>query len=123
MILNEQGVQWKNINAEKDIHNFYNNIFKVVDETNNSLNQTNLDKKVYLWPCSMHSMYLITLGLDINKIDGFVDNSSHKINKYLYGYNKLCYSFIEKDTEENIILMNGGCFNKELQLKENYRLL
>lgn len=114
----------KNINAEKDIHNFYNNIFKILDKTNNSLNiEVFNDKKVYVWPCSMHSMYLITLGLDINKIHGFVDNSSHKINKYLYGYNKLCYSFVEKDNDENILLINGGCFNKELELKENYRLL
>ena len=68
----------------------------------------------------MHSIFLSVFGLNMNKIQGFVDNSKMKINKYLYGFNKPCYSFNEKEKEDCVIIINGGCFNKELSYNSKF---
>ena len=45
-----------------------------------------------------------------------LDNSPHKIGKYLYGYNLYCKSFKEITESDNkkIIILAGGLYNKEI---------
>ena len=81
----------------------------------------NTSKPVYIWPCSMHTVYLSSFGLNTNDIVGVLDNSPHKIGKYLYGTNLLCSSFDEKinSNEKCIIILNGGCYNSEIKSNGN----
>ena len=97
-----------NKNSEKDIENFYSILENKIITLNNELEHSKTP--IYLWACSMHSIYLCLFGLNLEKITGFMDNSLIKIDKYLYGYNKKCYKY--DDTKS--IIKNGGCFNKEL---------
>ena len=64
----------------------------------------------------MHTNYLFALGLDKSKIYGILDNAPHKIGKYLYGTDLKCLSFndIIETTEDIVIILNGGCYNKEI---------
>jgi hypothetical protein len=115
----------KNINSINDIKNYYNSIFKKINKLNNLLLLTNENMNIYIFPCSIHTLYLFAFGLNTNIIKSILDNSINKINKYLYGYNLICESFndiIQKD-EKSIIILNGGCFNKELNLNLTSNIL
>jgi hypothetical protein len=110
-----------NINSEKYIDNYYTTLKNKV--YNLSKRIENIRKPVYLWPCSIHSIYLLTFGLDIKNISGFVDNSLIKIGKYLYGYNVKCYSMTDIEKTDCYIVKNGGCFDIELMNNDKYILL
>ncbi len=98
-----------------NIYLYFTNINNTINKVNSIINNTN--KNVYIWPCSIHTIFLIVFGLNINKITNFLDNSPLKINKKLYGYNKICLSFEEyiKKNEDSIIIINGGIFNIEIE--------
>ena len=89
-----------------------NNINKFIDE--------NPSKKIFIWPTSVHSIYLFTYGLKYNKLAGILDNSPNKIGKYIYGYNVMCSSFNDiinmNDSSYCIIISGAGNYIKELQL-------
>ena len=72
--------------------------------------ETNPNNLFYIWPCSVHSITLITMGLNYKRLSGILDNSPNKVGKYLYGYNLLCYSFDElvKTENNNISIIMGG---------------
>jgi hypothetical protein len=104
-----------NIYTNNQIKSFYNNIFTNVEKITNKINNSNTIN--YLWPCSIHNIYLFTFGLDYKLFEGILDNSDHKINKFLYHYNIKCLSFkdiIKNTTKPTLIVLNGGCFNKEI---------
>ena len=69
--------------------------------------------RFYLWPTSVHSITLLSLGLDYKRLTGILDNSPNKIGKYLYGYHLLCLSFDEtlKTMGENDFVFLGGAGN------------
>jgi len=89
------------------IDNFFGGIYKIVDKFNNIIDNNN---KVYLFPCSIHSTFLFSFGLHIDKLEALLDNSTKKIDKHIYGYNLLCKSFkkIAEDGNNKIILLSGG---------------
>lgn len=98
-------------NTQEMTHTFFdrlrNNVAKV-DLTNGP---------VYMWPCSMHTLFALSVGgLPADAITAVLDNSPLKIGKYLYGYGKPCLSFHEiiQSPQEKTILLTGGCYNKEV---------
>jgi hypothetical protein len=101
---------------------YFDNILKIVNNINNFMND-NPNLKIYIWPSSVHSQTLFTLGLNYTKIEGILDNSPNKIGKYLYGYELLCSSFYDimniDDINNSIILSNGGSYTKELNITNN----
>jgi hypothetical protein len=102
----------KNINFSLD--KYYNTIFSTVDKFNNNME---IGHKIYLWPASIHSLYLFTFGLKYQLLTGLLDNSQNKIGKKIYGVNTPIYSFkkvIEADDKNTIILINGGVFNNDI---------
>jgi len=107
---------YKNINFSLD--KYFLNIFDKVDKFNKIINSyNNNNKKIYIWPSSIHSIYLCSFGLEYNKLIGMLDNSINKIDKKMYGLNLKIYSFnkiIQENDENTIILLNGGIFNKEI---------
>jgi hypothetical protein len=103
-----------NLYSEQDVPLFFNRILARVKDIHRSLENTN--KSVYIWPCSMHTVFLTAFGLDISLFKGVLDNSPHKIGKYLYGSKLPCLSFMEtiQSDEPKIIVLNGGCYNQEI---------
>lgn len=104
-----------NPNSDLMISKYFQSLFNKVSEINNILDHTT--KPVYIWPCSIHSIQLFNFGLNYKNLRAILDNAPSKIGKYLYGYEIQCISFIEtmnNATTEIIIILNGGCFNREI---------
>jgi len=104
------------INNNYNLNKFYNNIFKTVIKLNNIIDD-NYNKIIYIWPASIHTLYLAIFGLKYNKLSGMLDNSYNKINKKMYGLNLNIYSFqdvLNKNDNNTIILLNGGIFTNEI---------
>ena len=116
-----------NVNLLKNSHDYYNSIINKVDKMNKIMNDLK-NKKFYVWPTSMHISPLFTLGLNVEKITGVLDNSPNKLNKFLYGYKLKCYSFndlLEFGDENNIIFIGGaGNYINEIKYKKtNVKLI
>lgn len=115
----EEGIkpfEFKNENYS--LEKYFNTIFDTITSFNEVIEN---NKNTYLWPASIHTLYLMIFGLDYKNIAGFLDNSSLKINRKMYGTDKVVYSFYEKIKENPTVLINGGVFNAEVEdlLKEN----
>jgi len=110
-------INYENKNYSLDL--FYGNIFKNIEKCNILLNE-NTNFKKYIWPSSIHSLYLFIFGLNENLLDGLLDNSLNKIGKKIYGTNLEIFSFnkiIENNNKDTIIILNGGVFNIEVENK------
>lgn len=112
-------ITFKNKNYDIDL--FFTKIFNKIDRFNKII-EDNVDKDIYIWPSSIHTIYLCIFGLKYEKIKSFLDNSPNKIGKKVYGVNLPTQPFKEilKDGD-NIVLINGGVFNQEIKnlLNEN----
>ena len=106
--------------ASEEVPLFFERIEERIQKINEVLEQ-HPEKPFYIWPCSMHTIYLFAMGLNPDKVTAILDNAPHKIGQYLYGSKKPCLSFqsILDGQEESIVLLNGGCYNSEIK-KENY---
>lgn len=103
-------------NTSDEVIQFFDNIQNKIKSIVDVISK-NMNNKVYIWPCSMHTTYLLSLGLEKQiKLDAILDNAPHKINKYLYGFKYKCLSFNEilNKNENSIIILNGGCYNIEV---------
>lgn len=104
-------------NEKHDVEKYYNGAIELVNRYNNIID-SNLDKDIYLFPASCHSIFLTIFGLKYHKLKGMIDNSPNKINKKMYGINLPIYSFTETmENKNSIFLMNGGMFNDEVEKK------
>jgi hypothetical protein len=54
----------KNENSIIDIKNYYDSIFKKINKLNNILSITNNNIDAYIFPCSIHTLYLFAFGLN-----------------------------------------------------------
>lgn len=104
----------KNINTVESTQIFFSNLFINIKTINDILEKTTVP--VHIWPSSMHTNFVIAMGLNKEKIKFVLDNSPHKIGKYLYGYNLYCKSFkeITESEKKKIIILAGGLYNKEI---------
>lgn len=107
----------KNYNLENKNYNledFFRGVQKSVNKFNKIIEDSKT-KNVYIWPASIHSLYLLMFGLNEDKLSGFTDNSINKIGKKMYGtkLNVFNYKLISEDAS-SIILINGGIFNSEI---------
>lgn len=110
-------INFENKNYSLDL--FYGNIFKNIEKCNTLLNE-NINYKKYIWPASIHSLYLFIFGLNENSLNGLLDNSLNKIGKKMYGTELEIISFnkiIENNDENTFIIINGGVFNIEIENK------
>ena len=105
------------ININYSLTTYYNKIFDTVNKFNQIINNNNNNKEIYIWPASIHSLYLIIFGLNDKLLTGMLDNCLHKINNKLYGTNLKIFNFEKKIKENIIILIIGGIFNKEIETK------
>jgi hypothetical protein len=104
--------QLRNANTHVDIKHYFDKLIRIVSNVNLFMEQRP-QCRFYLWPTSVHSITLLTLGLDTKRLTGVLDNSPNKIGKYLYGYDLLCSSFDEtlKTMGENDFVFLGGAGN------------
>lgn len=115
--IKKKSINFINTNYSLDL--YYNNIFKNIKSCTNLLN-TYYNCKKYIWPASIHSLYLFIFGLNEKLLDGVLDNSLNKIGKKLYGINLEIFSFekiINDNNENTVIILNGGVFNIEVESK------
>ena len=111
-VLNEVNFDVKNKNY--NLNKFYSEIKNTINNFNEII-ETNSNKKFYLWPASIHSLYLLVFGLDEGKLNGFADNSINKIGKKMYGTDLKVFDFKKILEDRNsIVLFNGGIFNSEV---------
>ena len=102
-------------NINYSIDNYYNFLLNEKEKIYEfiKINRSN-NKKISIWPASVHTQFLLMI-LELHDIDYVLDNSPNKIGKHLYGYNLECKSFKDNcNNEDNAIIINGGCFNKEI---------
>ncbi len=114
---NKTDYELKFKNKNHNLNIYYSKIKETVEKFNNII-ENNTNKEIYIWPASIHSLYLFNFGLNVRGLTGFLDNSKIKIGKKMYGTDLIIYSFEEKINENNdniIILKSGGVFNKEIQ--------
>lgn len=106
----QKSINFKNKNYNLKL--FYEEIKKTVNDFNQIISEND---DVYLWPASIHSLYLIDFGLNVIKLSGLSDNSPLKIGKKMYGTNLKVFDFEKISSNENYkILLNGGIFNSEV---------
>ena len=98
-----------------DVIAFFQKVHNNIENATKVLNK-NPSLPVYIWPCSMHTLFSFSLGLPTNKVHYVLDNSPLKIGKYLYGYKHKCLSFkdVIQTTNTKIVILTGGCYNKEI---------
>ena len=108
------GINFDFKNQNYNLSKFYSKIKDTVNNFNEIINN-NEDKEIYLWPASIHSLYLLMFGLNQTKLKGLTDNSPNKIGNKMYGTNLKVYDFKKVSNEQNsTILLNGGIFNSEV---------
>lgn len=104
------------VNNKYSLTKYFDNIFETINYFNTKINKYHGIKDIYIWPSSIHSLFLITFGLEHNKLTGILDNSLNKIGKKMYGTNLIISSFrnIINNNQNILLLMNGGIFNNEV---------
>lgn len=114
---NNDLIKQKLENINYSISNYYNALLENKNKIYDFIKKNKENyKKICIWPASVHSQFLMMcLNLNSDSIDFVLDNSPNKIGKFMYGYNIKCESFLDNCTnEKNAIILNGGCFNKEV---------
>jgi hypothetical protein len=103
-----------NKNTANDTKLFFSRILNNIQEANTLIRKTS--DPVYIWPCSMHTLFCLSLGLESTLILNVLDNSTFKIGRYLYGFKHKCIEFTKTTTtpDKKIIVITGGCYNSEI---------
>ena len=105
----KQKQTYKNVNF--NLNEYFENISKTVMRFNDVISE---NENTFLWPASIHTLYLISFGLDISNVYGFLDNSKLKIGKKMYGTDKVVYKFDDVNSDM-VVCINGGVFNDEVE--------
>lgn len=114
------------VNKNYNLDKYFGSINATVSEFNKIINNNKNTQKIYMWPSSIHTLFLFTFGLKYEHLTNLLDNSRNKINKKMYGTNLIIKSFeevIKINDKDSIILLNGGIFNKEILDKTNNSLI
>lgn len=79
------------------------------------LNQR-ITKPVYLFGAHVFAQYLLSFGLNSEKIICLLDNDLNKQNKRLYGTNlKVAFPEILRNIEKPIVILKAGVYNNEIR--------
>lgn len=99
-----------------NVEPYFSDIFKKVGRMNEIIEKHKETHSIYLFPASIHSLYLTTFGLS-NDFTGYLDNSKNKIGEKMYGTGKPIFNFAEivaMNPPNTIVFLNGGIFNDEV---------
>ena len=108
----------KSINQYNNNKNLYINYIdyhlKLISDLNKKID--NADSDVYLFGAHVFSQYLISMGLNQDKIKCILDNDINKQDKRLYGTSlKVKSPQILKDTKSGYIILKTGVYNEEIK--------
>jgi predicted SAM-dependent methyltransferase len=113
-----------NFNNNFKITNYYDNFEKSIiiyyefaKKCNNIIKNTNKD--VYIFGASYNSQLLISFGLEMKNVKGFLDNCKEKQDKFLHGYNIKIYDPSIIKNKNSIIILKNGYYTNEI-LKQIY---
>ena len=104
------------LGVNADVHETLDAYFTEIESTVSRIHSYCAEEQVYLWPCSVHNLYLLGFGLDTAKIVGFADNNVGKIGKRVYGTDKMCHAFKDLLDGQSKVLLNGGPFTHEVKM-------
>lgn len=101
-----------NINTRHNVSEYIRQMTTITTNMNQFMYK-NPQYKYYIWPSSIHSITLFMFQFDYTHLTGILDNSPHKIGRYLYGYNLLCSSFdkLVEENDETVCIFIGGAGN------------
>ncbi len=98
---------------KKMFNDYINYHLELVNELNNKIYET--DNPVFLFGAHIFSQYLLSFGLNGNKIINILDNSPIKQGKRLYGTNiKVLSPSILSNYKQPIVILKAGLYNKEI---------
>tara|TARA_R110000796_G_scaffold146299_2_gene263010 strand:+ start:4541 stop:5692 length:1152 start_codon:yes stop_codon:yes gene_type:complete len=94
--------------------NWYNYHSELARKLNKKIN--NLEGKIYLFGAHVSSQFLISFGLDTDKIVSILDNDPNKHNTRLYGTRLVCKSpKSELSLEDGSVILRAGVFSKDIE--------
>lgn len=99
--------------------NSINNYSNLIKNINDYI--INSKKDVYIFGCSYNTQFLISLGLELTKIKGILDNCKEKQGKYLYGYNVKIYEPTILTNQNCIVIIKNGYYTNEI-IKQIYEI-
>lgn len=99
---------------KKVFQEYINTHQKDVANINNIIKNTALP--VYLFGAHIFSQYLISFGLDIEKIRYILDNDSTKQDRRMYGTSLVCKSpKLLREEKEAIVILRAAGYNEEIK--------
>lgn len=94
--------------------NFISYYKKLITELNEKIE--NLDTNVYLFGAHIFSQYLVSNGLNQNKIKCILDNDKNKQKKRLYGTSLYVESLLTLKNEKTpVVILKAGAYNDEIK--------
>jgi predicted SAM-dependent methyltransferase len=87
---------------------------KFVDYCNEFL-ENKQNKFVYIFGASYNTQFLLSLGLNVAKIDGIIDNCSDKHGHFLYGYNLQIFSPEILSSCDSCVILKNGYYSDEIR--------
>ncbi len=89
--------------------------YKTIVRDCNDYIEKNRNKSVYIFGASYNTQFLLSLGLNVDKIDGILDNCKDKHHCFLYGYNLQIFSPEIVKNRDCIIILKNGYYSNEIQ--------
>ena len=108
-------------NMQISISNYNQLFFTTLDKYKTSVNycndfiEKNPKKPVYIFGASYNTQFLLSLGLNVDKIDGILDNCTAKHHCFLYGYNLQIFPPEIVKNIDCIVILKNGYYSNEIQ--------
>jgi hypothetical protein len=90
---------------------------QLIDDLNSKIKMLKKNQKLYLFGAHIFSQYLISFGLNVNRLDCIIDNDTNKQGKRLYGTNLKVFSpnILNKDDSDPVVILKAGVYNQEIK--------
>jgi 2-polyprenyl-3-methyl-5-hydroxy-6-metoxy-1,4-benzoquinol methylase len=89
---------------------------QLIDDLNSKIKKLKKDQKLYLFGAHIFSQYLISFGLNVNRVECIIDNDFNKQNKRLYGTDFKVFSpKILSNLNDPTVILKAGVYNQEIR--------
>jgi hypothetical protein len=96
--------------------NYVDHHIRMIESVNDRIGKTPRDRPIYLFGAHVFSQYLISFGLNTDRIIGLLDNDTNKHGKRLYGGGINVYSPKKlKDYKRPVVILKAGVYNDEIK--------
>jgi 2-polyprenyl-3-methyl-5-hydroxy-6-metoxy-1,4-benzoquinol methylase len=95
---------------------YVNYQYRLIDDLNSKIKILQKDQKLYLFGAHIFSQYLISFGLNTNRLDCIIDNDINKQGKRLYGTGLKVFfpKILSKDTSP-VVILKAGVYDQEIK--------